>query len=809
LEDWQVGRALLDIAAKRGYKSMRGVDDTGDSEYLATIANHEEALKKHPTVGAYLASLPTCKNVILRRETYEAEYYKLCEVQGIDPQRYYSAIFRQRPLKKGKIAFCKMEPNRKVTHASNPLFEKFRMLRDVANIDIYDADNSEVDITKEHRAAFLEHLRVGKDLTKAGALKIMGIKKPAAYSWYSGKSIAGSAWAKMLSPSLSSLQSLQSLQSLWQDLMAATDDNLLIEILKRKYCFPHEYAVAVAGYDIKAMGWSDYSEKAVKKLLPAMESGRTLREATLDVYGKVDFGTAVALRNVVLEQVHAGAAALVAAIKKTHNINELQIEIDSALKMGNKARKARATGKRRQEKDNAELDKRIVAVSGTVNEYNRKKLRLWDEMGGRCPYFPEAEIPLAELFTDKYNLDHVVPKSKLFDFSDDNLVLCPTAANSEKLRTTGADFASATGSTEPYVAFVNAAKISERKRSLLLMREDDIPTDYVSRRAGADYNTRCFLALHPQARCIPNKLVNMYAKKWYITPYDDNDVRSVLVKSFAMANMDGDTVAYFDNIRQHTEGTTSAGAYDLQPSIALPDLSDVPVFCPKIKFFRKTKFGYTARFSLHKETVYGQRKRAYRNAKGDLKEEVFYKIRHPLNRITPKMASNISDAAILRLVEARVKECGGHAEFLASIAERPLMFNGKPVHSVSVNVSGELLFPLHSASGGRTGKLAAHERKVDYVYSSMNYSLRIVDGKRKATPLLAALRQLNEGSFDRKGIHLNDSVLYEGKQYIVSGLRETGIDLRSAYTLLAENAVKLTKVSEIEKIEKHHVAQVS
>lgn len=467
-----IGRVLLDMQAKRGYKSMRGVDDTGDSQYLKTIEMHENALKDFTTVGAYLGSLESCKNVILRRETCEREFYEICAIQALNPERYYGAIFYQRPLKKGKIAFCRCEPNRKVTHASNPVYQRFRCLRDVNNIEIFDIENNQIEISDEHRAKFLEQIfDNGKDLTKAAALKIMDIKKSAQYKWYSGKSIAGNLWAK-LCPDTN--------YNIWQDMISATDNTKLVNILLHKG-FSLDRATELAEYDIKGMGYADYSVKSIKKLLPHLAKGKTLNESILEVYGKVDFGAGAVLRNVVLEQVHASCSALVKAVKAKYEIDEMQIEIDSLLKMGNKARKARASARRRAEKDNVELNRTIVEAGAEPTEYNRKKLRLWDESGGICPYFPEIKIELKDLFTDKYNLDHIVPKSKLFDFSQDNLVICPTVANFEKLRMTGAEFVLGDKKTEwnNYVKVVNALKISERKKGLLLMGEQDIPTDYM------------------------------------------------------------------------------------------------------------------------------------------------------------------------------------------------------------------------------------------------------------------------------------------------------------------------------------------
>lgn len=795
----EVGRVLLDLQAKRGYKSMRGVDDTGDSEYLETIAMHEAALQNYSSVGEYFNTLETTRNVILRRETYIKEFQQICEVQGLDYNRYFGAIFYQRPLKKGKIGFCKLERNRKVTHQSNPAYQRFRILRDVNNIEIFDTENNVVEISDENRQKFIEILWSGKDLTKAGTLKIMGIKKPSLYKWFMGQSIAGNMWGKILGAKEYHPIPNGFIMSVWQDLISATDDNLLINILQRKYAFGFEQASEIAAYDIKSAGYSEYSEKAIKKLTPIMGNGSTLNESILAVYGKVDFGGGVHLRNVVLEQVYTSAESLVKAIQAKYSINTVQIEIDRLLKMGNKSRKASASNQRKQVKENTELDKRIAEFA-TPTDYNRQKLRLWDEMNGRSPYFPEVEIPLQELFTDKYNLDHIVPKSKLMDFSNDNLVLCPAKFNTQKNRTTGVEFAENLNSKDAYVSFVNAAKISERKRNLLLMKETDIPTDYVSRSAGTDYNTGCFLTLHKNAVCIPNKLVNMYAKQWKMNQYGEFDVRNSLEKSFVIANMSRETLEYFDNIRLKTAGTTSVSAYNLTPELSCPDLSNVIVYCPKTKFFRRTKFGYTSRFSLHKESIFGQRKRIFRNGKGELKTEIFYKIRQPIGKLTPNMVANISDQAIKRIVKSRLDKFSTHEEGMQDIIENPLMFNGKPIRAVSVSIAGQMLIPLHSAENGITRKNATFERKVDYVYSSMNYSLELVDGKRVTRPLIKALEELNAGTFQNRGFHKQDPVMYEGKQYIISGLDDSGIALRSAYTLLAENAMKLTKPTEIAKL---------
>lgn len=803
LSPQEIGRVLMDLQAKRGYKSMRGVNDTGDSEYLETIAMHEENRKAFPSVGAYLNSLDSTKNVILRRETYIEEFRMICQAQGLAAERYFGAIFYQHPLKKGNIGFCKLERNRKVTHQSNPQYQLFRILRDVNNIEIFDSENNVVEISEEQRYKFKCHLIDGKDLTKVGALKLMGVKKPSLYKWFMGQSIVGNMWQKIPHIYENEIEPMQ----IWQDLISATDDEILIGILQRKYSLSFDKATEVAAHDIKGVGYSEYSVKAITKLTEIMGSGSTLNESILSVYGKVDFGGGVHLRNVVLEQVFRSAESLVKAIQAKYCIDGVQIEIDRLLKMGNKGRKQLASNTRKQVKDVTALDKEIAEYAQPT-DYNRQKLRLWKELDGRSPYEPDVQIPLEELFTDKYNLDHIVPKSKLFDFSNENLVLCRKDLNMDKNRVTGMDFAAQTDIKEKYVEFVNTAKISERKKNLLLMGENDIPVDYLSRSAGTDYNTACFLTLHPNTACIPNKLVNMYSKQWKMNRYGEFDVRNSLEKAFVIANMSLATIEYFDNIRQKTAGTTSVSAYNLTYELSCPDLEDVKVYCPKTKFFRKTKFGYTSRFSLHKESIFGQRKRFTRNAKGEIKTEIYYKIRQGIGKLTPNMVGNISDQAIKRIVTARLAKFGTHEEGMQSIIEDPLMFNGKPIRAVSINIAGQLLTPLHSADNGVTAKHGKFERKVDYVYNSMNFSLSIENGKRVTRPLLQALKELNEGTFRNFGLHKNDPVIFEGKQYFISGIDDSGISLRSAYTLIAENAMKITKPTELEKLKLYKMGQV-
>lgn len=771
---------LLSLQRKRGYKSLRGVSDNEDSDYLKQIEKHEENLKQYPSIAAYLLTLDSSTNIIFTRKSYEKEFNAIMDKQELDEglrKKLFNIIYYQKPLKKGKRGKCKYEQNRTVAHASNPIYQEFRIWRDVNNIVIYDDERNEVEIPFELRKKWFEKCFAGGNLTKASCCKDLGYKKSASFTWYSGNAIVGNPLAI-----ISKLTGLADVQTIWQELYSAVDSDKLAVFLRRKYGFDEYVINELLDLDLSKLGYCEYSVKAIRKLLPLLQTGMKLKEAALQVYGVVEFKD-VALRNVVLEQHFESYKSLVEAIKKRYPIEEIQFEIDHLLKQGNKGRKAIAQQKRKDEKFRKE--------NPELSDYNLLKLKLWNESGGISPYQPDYIIPKEELFSDKYNIDHIVPKSKIFERGYANQVLCPVSLNEKKGRLTGIEFAhELLGLNDKYEAAIE--KFPESKQQFLRMREDEIPDNWVSRLQNSDYNTKCFGTLG--GTNIPNKLINRYVNEWGVNQYADQDARHYLAKCWVLANMSQETVNYFDNLKAQSVGKNSESLYRLRPGIAPIDFENAPVFIPRIKFTRKTKFGYTARFALHGETVYGQRKRLYRNAKGEVVTEYFYKVRQPISKLTPPMVEKIMDKAIQRKIKARIEEKGDHEEGIISLVEHPATHNGKPIKRVSVALGAERIFPLHSTDGnGRTGKKNAFDRKIDYVFSEKNYCLKVwVDEKgrtrKEVITLLELIDALNNGGVKHDGFLLkeNDIVELNGKQWFVLGAGEN-INIRPVYTLSATN----------------------
>lgn len=128
----------------------------------------------------------------------------------------------------------------------------------------------------------------------------------------------------------------------------------------------------------------------------------------------------------------------------------------------------------------------------TTSEVMRYKL--WLEQKYCSPYTGQT-IPLAQLFTSAYEIEHVIPQSRFFDNSQSNKVICEAEVNKLKSNGLGMEFIKAhpgeivtcTGgrqvrifTPEEYTEFVNKhyAHNLPKRRKLLM---EDIPEDFSAR----------------------------------------------------------------------------------------------------------------------------------------------------------------------------------------------------------------------------------------------------------------------------------------------------------------------------------------
>jgi hypothetical protein len=731
----ELGAIFLSLQKKRGYKNMRGLVNSEKSEYLNEIKQHEEYLKQYQSIADYLLTKESAKHIIFTRESYEAEFDKICQQQEINDNKLRGLLYFQRPLKRGKIGNCTLEKNRKVCHYSHPDFQEFRIWRDVNNIEIIDPNLDELEISQEQREKWANKLMTGSNLTKASCCKDLGIKKSTGYSWRSGKQIEGNIVVASLGSSNIEL---------WQDMFSAIDDKHLSILIANKY--PNEDIERLLDIDFNSSGWGEYSHKAIVKMLPLLKQGKKLKEVIFELYGVVDMTADVCLRNLIVEQHYDSFISLVEAIKKQYAISETAIEISHLLKAGNKSRKSMAKETRAEKK-----------VDQSLTDYQKHLLRLHKEFKGKSPYEPDKEITEKELF-ENYNIDHIVPKSKLFEHGVINQCLCRKDLNERKGALTGIEFARELGIEDKYRQTIDNLQLSERKKTFLLMENSDIPTNYIK---VEDYITKCFAKSANYV--IPNKILNKYYRDWNLNNYPDNDCRQSLMKCLVLANFDKSIIDYFNNLK--TMPNHSIGRYDLKQELFLDNEEIVP-YVPRMKYYRKTKYGYIPRHQLHDESVMGERKEIYRNTKGEIMTKHYYKIRKPISSLTPAMVEKVMDQSIYRKLKERI-EGRDHAEAIAEFAENPIFHNGKPIRSVSIRINAQELIKLNRG----------------FVYSSMNH--RFEPNGKKVVKLYDYINALNKGEkMNETGLKKHDVVEYEGAYYFIIGASSVP-ELRSVYELNA------------------------
>lgn len=120
-----------------------------------------------------------------------------------------------------------------------------------------------------------------------------------------------------------------------------------------------------------------------------------------------------------------------------------------------------------------------------VKDADIEKYRSWAEQNYRSPYSGKA-IPLSELFTEKYQVDHIIPRSKFYDDSSSNKVVVESRLNDLKGNRLAIQFIEdsqgrelGVQSLEDYIKFVDEVFTNKKKKRLL--KSYEVPEDFVER----------------------------------------------------------------------------------------------------------------------------------------------------------------------------------------------------------------------------------------------------------------------------------------------------------------------------------------
>ena len=511
-----VARALFHIGQRRGFKSNRKADRKSNEKGKIAVGIEELSGLMHqshaPTLGAYLAKRRDEGHVVRLRANSEAltdkayafyperamledEFRKIWQAQAeyypdvLTKEReeeLFHVMFFQRPLKEQKVGFCTLVEGELRLEKADPLFQQFRLYKEINELAIILPDLSQRKLTMEERDTLITLMRPAKTKTFAALRK--ALKIPAGgrfnketenrkqltgdevYSVFSKPELFGGDWGKFSTvqqreivfelnneenpdkleewlkgkfPKLSDEQRAEIINANLPDgygRFGITATSRILEQMKKDVISEAE-AAHRCGFDhsLANRNWKGldelprYQEVLERHIVP----GTGDKNDIYDIYkGRLTNPTV----HIGLNQVRRLTNRLIKAYGKPWQIvvelaRDLPLSQEQKRKV-NKTIKNNTDAAIRRSEQLGEIGKRD-------NGYNRLLLKLWEELGDdpndRKSIYSGIPITEQMLFSGEVEIDHILPFSSTLDDSYANKILCLREENRLKINFAPAD----------------------------------------------------------------------------------------------------------------------------------------------------------------------------------------------------------------------------------------------------------------------------------------------------------------------------------------------------------------------------------
>ena len=294
----------------------------------------------------------------------------------------------------------------------------------------------------------------------------------------------------------------------------------LLNKVTELYGFEREYAKILANINFQP-DYGSLSTKAIRKILPHLKDGfayagrnefpdelsaceyagyrhskSSLTKEELEnkvLKDKLDILPKNSLRNPVVEKI---LNQMINVVNTTIDVygkpDEIRIELARELKKSAKERedatKSINDATAEHEKYRITLKNEFGLTNVSRNDIIRYKLYLELKDNGFHTLYSKTYISPTKLFSKDFDIEHIIPQSRLFDDSFSNKTLEARNENIEKGNDTAYDFIlrkyGERGLTE-YLSRLEALyksfKISKTKFNKLKMKGEDIPSDFINR----------------------------------------------------------------------------------------------------------------------------------------------------------------------------------------------------------------------------------------------------------------------------------------------------------------------------------------
>lgn len=437
----------------------------------------------------------------------------------------------------------------KVAPRSSPLFQACKIWESINNLNIHNKTNDTLHITTEQKRAIYAFMATHEKLKSNDLKAILGIKSK---EWFFGKAVGNGLQGdttycairnalgnyhrayELLRFNLITVDGtrvntdtgeitkvidtsfeLEPLYQLWHTLYSISDIEELRKILRYKFCIEDEAVVdALCQIDFVKAGYSNKSSRAIRKILPYLQDGMQYHDAKVaagysdtTLTKEQNEARELAerllpiqkgeLRQPVVEKILNQLVNLVNALMDEYGrFDEIRVELARELKQSREERESTTKDINRNQRVNETIAKRIQDEYGLVATRSRiQKFKMWEESEHICIYCGNTVDVKEFLLGFGVEVEHIIPRSVIFDDSFSNKVCACRACNKEKNNRTAYDYMQSKGEGElkAYIDRVNnlAEKynaklpipigISHSKRNKLLMATKDIPADFIER----------------------------------------------------------------------------------------------------------------------------------------------------------------------------------------------------------------------------------------------------------------------------------------------------------------------------------------
>ena len=433
----------------------------------------------------------------------------------------------------------------KVAPKSSPIFQVCKVWESIQNIRLYYPDGTELKLEQEEKQKLFDYLQKNDKLSLTALRKVLKIK-PKDKLWCDkllDKGIAGNTTTAILRKALKGYEQYEGLLRFdltIRDGHKADEDGVIRPIVDESYQNEPLYKLwhilysiedradmrralvgqlgikeedlddglmdALYKIDFVKQGYGNKSAKFICKLLPHLQEGKMYSEAAeaagvrhsdsmtaqerdeRSLLDEIPLLQKNALRQPVVEKILNQMINLVNALKREHGeIDEVRVELARELKMSREEREETTKSNNAREKENKDIAERIAEYGLTPTKSRIQKYRLWQESAESCIYCGEHVDLVQFLRGEGIEVEHIIPRSILFDDSMSNKVCACRSCNGKKGNRFAMEYIKSLGMEreQQYISRVEGLfegkKISHSKRQRLLILPKDLPEDFIER----------------------------------------------------------------------------------------------------------------------------------------------------------------------------------------------------------------------------------------------------------------------------------------------------------------------------------------